>query len=570
MPLNKTPKPGFALVLHTHIPWVLGKGNWPHGAVWLYEAAAETYIPLLDTLSRLTAEGVRAGVTIGVTPILAEQLTHSNFAPGFREYLRMKIAAARDDQRAFQKEGEVHFCDLAKWWDDFYCELERSFCDNYQQNLINGFRRLQDQGAIEIITSCATHGYLPLLGEDAAIGAQVKTGVEVYRRYFGRDPIGFWLPECAYRPSYAWVSPTDPSQPPVVREGVERFLSQAGIRYFIIDTALLKGGKPQGVYLARFEGLRKLWEQFEAGSIQRPERSDLSPYQVYAIGSEADQPVAVLTRDPQTGLQVWSGRHGYPGDGNYLEFHKKRFPGGHRYWRITRSDADIGDKEAYFPEAVDARLEENATHFVQLLEDILISPTDTPSAPVLGAPYDTELFGHWWFEGVRWLEKVWRKLADNPKVRPVTGSEALERAGEIPRISLPEGSWGEGGFHQIWFNPDTEWCWHLIHRAEKMMVERSRLGAEDQRGLVRELLAALGRELLLLEASDWPFVISTGSAPDYAEQRLREHYDVFMQIADIFDRAAAGQSLTPEDWESFRRIQDNADIFPSVGGELWK
>lgn len=558
--------PGFTLVLHSHIPWVLGHGNWPHGAVWLFEAAAETYVPLLDALCRLRDERIHPGATIGITPILAEQLTHNDFAGGFREYLRMKISAAVEDQRTFFKEGESHLADLARYWEGFYTQVERSFFDSYHADLVAAFRDLQEQGFIELITSCATHGYLPLISRDEAVIAQVKAGVDTYRRHFGRDPAGIWLPECGYRPGYSWKSPLEPDSEPFDRIGVERVLEAEGIRYFIIDSAMLKGGKPKGVYLERFEGLKRLWDQFEHEFSAIPERGQLSEYKVYTLDGESRHPVAVLTRDSQTGLQVWSGKHGYPGDSNYLEFHKRRFPGGHRYWKVTGANTDLADKQPYDPDAIEGRIEENADHFVNLLTRTLM---DKGSGSVLCAPFDTELFGHWWFEGIHWLEKVWRKMA-HCNIKPLTGRQAVQRIDSVTRIELPEGSWGEGGFHQIWLNSETRWCWKLIYEAEEIMVNRVNQLIGNSDSQVQALLESMGCELMLLEASDWSFVISTGSAPDYAELRIREHYDTFMKLEGFLTDLLENGMLTVDDQADFDNIRNRTDIFPALKSRLWK
>ncbi len=557
---------GFILVLHSHIPWVTGHGNWPHGTVWLYEAAAETYVPLLDALYRLQEDGIQPKATIGITPILAEQLTCPGFAGGFRDYLQMKISAAKEDQLTFFKEGETQFADLARYWEGFYSQIESSFFDCYKADLVAVFRDQQDRGSIEIITSCATHGYLPLISRDEAASAQVKIGVETYRRHFGHDPRGIWLPECAYRPGYAWKSPLDADADPRDRIGVEQLLEAEGLQYFIIDRAMLKGGKPTGVYLARFEGLKRLWDQFEREYSIAPERNQLSEYQVYAVGEQSTRPVAVMTRDSNTGLQVWSGKHGYPGDGNYLEFHKRRFPGGHRYWKVTGADADLGDKQIYDPGAIEFRIEENADHFVNLVINTL---KGEPVGSVLCSPFDTELFGHWWFEGVRWLEKVWRKMA-KCSVKPLTGSEAVEQADSITRVKLPEGSWGEGGFHQVWLNSETRWCWELVYKAEKIMVERATQLEDNTDPQLQILMDLMGRELLLLEASDWPFVISTGSAPDYAELRIKEHYHTFIRLNELLSGYQNGRILSEEEMKDFESIRDRADIFPGLKSQYWK
>jgi 1,4-alpha-glucan branching enzyme len=213
---------------------------------------------------------------------------------------------------------------------------------------------------------------------------------------------------------------------------------------------------------------------------------------------------------------------GYPGDGWYLEFHKKHFPGGMRYWRITSSDADLGLKEPYDPARTRERMEEQAGHFVSVLADSL----QGKEAGTVVALYDTELFGHWWFEGPEWLYHVIKKLSAGP-IKPMTGTGSLEALPPTMIISLPEGSWGKGGFHWIWLNEDTSWIWKKIYRIEEAAAALApRLDRLDRR-----LLKQFFREKFLLESSDWPFLISTWSARDYAEHRAAEHYERALTLA---------------------------------------
>src|SRR5262245_7347961 len=164
---------------------------------WLSECAAETYVPLLDVFNRLVSEGISPKVTLGLTPILTEQLADTDFKAEFNDYLEQKIQAAIANQQQFRDEGQMHQLGLAYFWQDFYTRVRRAFNVTYQQDIVWAFRKLQDEGHIEIITSAATHGYLPLLGTDASVQAQVKQGVQTYERHYGRPPRGFWLPECA-------------------------------------------------------------------------------------------------------------------------------------------------------------------------------------------------------------------------------------------------------------------------------------------------------------------------------------------------------------------------------------
>ncbi len=567
-----------ALVLHSHLPYVIAHGRWPHGMDWLNEAAAETYVPLLQILDRLLAEGRQPRLTVGLTPVLTEMLADDTFKSEFEAYLDQKLDAAQADQAEFVRLGEPAMARLAERWDAWYRGIRRDFTETYGRDVVGAFRRLQDRGAIEIITCGATHGYFPLLSEDASVQAQVKQAVASYRRHFGRPPIGMWLPECAYRPRYRWKSPLDDDrQEARLRKGVEEFLSENGIEYFIVDSHLLKGGRAIGVYLDRFEALQRLWGQYtkERGEETRPE-VPRSPADLFFVASKPDmRPVAIFTRDPGTALQVWSGEHGYPGDGNYLDFHKKRFPGGLRYWRVTDSKADLADKRPYDPEAAFARIAPQADHFRDVVKATLREHrAATGRAGVVTAPYDAELFGHWWFEGPSWLEAVLRRVEDDPELELTTTGSYLERHRPTEVIALPEGSWGEGGHHWIWLNTDTAWTWKHVYEAERelpaLLKEADRVGLGDDPTLARVLRQA-ARELLLLQSSDWQFLISTFSARDYAELRVARHAEDFRRLAATARRLMKDPTgLRPEEEAFLGAVEARDRLFPDVDFTWWR
>lgn len=537
----------FSLVLHSHIPYVLAHGSWPHGMDWLYEAAAETYMPLLDVFERLAGEGIAARTNVSFTPVLMEQLKDPGFARGFDEYLRMKIEIAVRDREYFERTGNAALRPLTDFWETWYRKLLDDFHGRCHGDIIDAFRSLQDRGYIEVLTSAATHGYFPLLARDESVRQQVRQGRYTYRKYFGREARGFWIPECAYRPGYNWKPPFGDT-PPYPRLGVDEILGQEDIGYFFVDAHLLKGGEAKGVYLDRFPGLKLLWEKFQ-GSYKPTDELPRDPYSSYLAHPSN---VPFFARDDVSGSQVWSRNMGYPGDGAYLEFHKKHFPGGMRYWRITSSDADLGLKEPYDPARTLDRMEEHAGHFVSVLEETLKGKT---SGSVV-ALYDTELFGHWWFEGPEWIYRVIKKLAAGP-VKPMTAGGCLDRLPPETIISLPEGSWGQGGFHWIWLNDDTAWIWKKIYRIEEEAAALTpRLARLD-----RQILKQFFREKFLLESSDWPFLISTWSARDYAENRAAEHYERALTLAGWL---AEGRVLSAGE-ESLLRVFETEDrLFEEV------
>jgi 1,4-alpha-glucan branching enzyme len=534
---------------------------------WLNEASAETYVPLLNVLNELVEEGYSPKMTVGISPVLCEQLSDQSFKEEFSSYLQTKIIAAEKDIQEFSKHERKLLPRLAEMWRDYYGKIRSDFQDRYGRDIISQFRGLQDAGHIEIITCAATHGYLPLLSQDTSVQAQVKQAVRNYTKFFGKAPRGIWLPEAAYRPRYKWSPPLETSlgKKSYLRKGVEEFLSENGIEYFIIDSALLKGGKAIGVYIDRFDALRTLWGQYEKEYSPREEEIDKTPREIYLVGTEGKKSVAVFTRDPDTGLQVWSGEWGYPGDGNYLDFHKKHFPGGHRYWKITSAKSDLADKWEYFPEDAQKRIPENASHFKGLIKSLLTQyHEETERKGIVCAPYDAELFGHWWFEGTEFLKLVLKYVADDPEIELTTCSSFLDEAKPSQVVSIPEGSWGEGGYHYIWLNEWTQWTWKHIYEDEIRMQDLVReFGETDDERLI-SILKQLARELLLLQASDWQFLISTWSARDYAELRVSEHHQNFVRLAEMAEKYGRGEWVDEGEWTFLGDLEARDSLFKDV------
>ena len=538
----------FTFVLHSHLPYARKAGRWPHGEEWLHEAAAETYIPLLDALNDLQAEGVAARLTITLTPILLEQLADDDVRRNFLEYVEQKITAASADVPRFESAGDPHMAFLAGFYRDFYTGVKKSYVDRYRGDLVAAFRRLQDDGVLEIATCAATHGYLPLLDRDESIHLQLRTAVEAYKRHFGRAPRSIWLPECAYRPAY---TAEDGRQ----RPGLEHFLAAHGLGLFFAETHMIEGGRPVGVAAGEAIGpygaiTRRYLVPFSEAQPHQP-TTTFQPYFVTAPG------VAVLGRNNRTGLQVWSAEWGYPGDFDYREFHKKDGVSGMQYWRVSGARVDLGEKDAYHPDWAAWKVGEHSRHFAYLVSDLLQAyHGETQQHGIIAANYDTELFGHWWFEGVEWIKCVLRELAASETVELTTASAFLEQHPPTIAVNLPEGSWGAGGNHFVWDNADTHWMWPIIHECEARMlkaVEKHRAA----NGGERTLLNQVGRELLLLQSSDWPFLVTTGQAKEYAIQRFLQHVDRFNALLDSLDRGSADLDLAGELWEKDK-------VFPEI------
>ena len=605
----------FTFVLHSHMPYARLAGRWPHGEEWIHEATTETYLPLLNALYDLAEEGVHYKITIGITPILAEQLADPDILDHLDAFLDEKIEAAKRDIPRFRGEfdrptrpvnvtaelaartgleaaarereeqaisesdveavqteieegvppgeADLHMAYLAEWYLRWYENVKRAFDLRFGRDIIGAFRRLQDQGYVEIITCAATHGYLPLLGTDSAIYAQIRTGIASYERCFGRKPTGIWLPECAYRPAYFTEDGT-------LRPGLERFLAEQGIKVFFSETHTITGGQPVGVAagdaIGPYGEIKRRYVIPTSRVLPTSGATTFKPYYVSdtTAGPRAEQHsgVAAIGRNNRTGQQVWSAEWGYPGDQDYREFHRKDHISGLQYWRVTAPKTDLGSKDAYHPDWAAFKVQQHADHFAWLVEQELRAYAGGGGGfGLIASNYDTELFGHWWFEGIDWIKGVLHRLAHNPNVELTTASEFITRHPPTEVLHLPESSWGMGGNHFTWDNADTHWMWKPIHEAERRMEKLlADNPAPDE--YTRGVLNQAARELLLLESSDWPFLVTTGQARQYAVQRFSQHTERFNRLAESIERGQPDGHLAAQYWELDR-------VFPDIDYRWW-
>jgi 1,4-alpha-glucan branching enzyme len=534
----------FVLALHSHLPYVLNHGRWPHGSDWISEAAIDTYLPLLAALQRLEAEEVATPLTIGITPILANQLESPVFVTELEAYFAQRLVTCDEAETSLASTGDGHLLPLARYWKSHLLGLRNLF-RSVDGNLARAFQRLEQSGRIELISCGATHGFLPLLARDESIRLQLGLGRQEHRRIFGRDPEGLWLPECAYRPRGAWA-PLPEAPRTGIRRGIEEHVADAGFKYFFVDSHLAQAGHAFRLYGA------------EGGPADDNELKH-SPYRAYRVaGPRGATAVSAFVRDPVSSKQVWSRQEGYPGDEWYLEFHKIRWPGGLKYWRVSAPGSDLGQKEPYQPDRALERAGSHARHFVSLLERIA-GGRRRPADDVIAVPFDTELFGHWWHEGVDFLAQVYRTLHGNPLVTARTARDHLAHGSSGRGIHLATGSWGANGDFSMWLNPGTAWTWPRLWAIEASFWDHA--GDALRSPAHHAVLAQAAREMLLAMGSDWQFIISTGAVTDYAVKRFTEH------CADaefLISALAPGAAHLPGAQERAEELWRRDHVFPDV------
>ncbi len=562
---------GFTFVLHGHLPYVLRHGVWPHGEDWLYEAAAETYLPLLDIIGHCALHGASPKLTIGLTPVLLEQLAHEHFKRGFEHYLEDRIERAREDRKDFERWNNGHLMYLADRWVEVFTQLGQQFA-SINRDIPKAYAQHARDGHIQLLTSAATHGYFPLLYEDSSIRAQLRAGLSSSHRILGFKPTGMWLPECAYRPAGPW-------QPPIgwaakdARIGVEHLIADETINHFFVESHLVERSRSEWV-LNDGQWQRVGWDE----ALKYPNRgwrSVQEPHLVNSDGTGAGR-AAVFGRDAHICEQVWSGAIGYPADGSYLEFHKKHGPKrGLRYWKITGPKVDLGYKHMYFPDDVPGKIYAHAQHFCNQVRSRLWDYHHrTGRFGVVCANFDAELFGHWWFEGPQFIRDVILELNKDENIDLLTAEQFLHHHPPDKTVSLPEGSWGEEGDHRVWTNDKINWMWDIEYRCEATFGRATCDLPWQTTPQVQDLLKKAGRELLLLQASDWQFIITRGQAIDYGIKRFMLHVSRFETLVDLAEKVAADSAylgkLTEVELLEIKDAEMHDIIFPDIDLNWWR
>jgi 1,4-alpha-glucan branching enzyme len=508
------------IMLHSHIPYVKRQGRWPFGEVWLFEAMAETYIPFLRSWFRFREEGLQTPVTLSFSPVLLEQLGSKYIRAEFISYLKEREASASQDERYYLSDGRRDLAQLARYYRDFYRDIRRDFLTEFDQDIPGAVKLLQNEGRIEIITTAATHAYLPLL-DRKSLEYQIIVGKQCYEKYFECEARGFWLPECGYF------------------EGIEDILIKHGFEYFYVDSHALEGGKPIGIFSGNGIGEAEI-ECFAS--------TGLSTYRPYRV---KDKDIMVLGRNAMVSHQVWSADYGYPGDKVYREFHRQSQRSGFKYWRVTDRSRSLDKKEVYDPDAAQARVKQQARHFVDILENTGREAQKIGfNSPLVVGCYDTELFGHWWWEGIDWLEQVFRGINDSALLNPVMPAQIGTPRHEA---QIFESSWGMGGKHFVWRNEETAWMWDIIGKASREYEQMKNCRLDNQ--FAQRAIIQAFKELMLIESSDWMFMVTNNLTRDYAMKRFFEHYTKFLRLGECLRSGDLGMEFL--DWLEKIEFEDD-------------
>lgn len=409
-----------------------------------------------------------APLTLSLTPVLCDQLQAPGVADRFTRFVEeVRRHTHREDARGLREGGYEH---LAR-------ELDRSLAD-YE----SAAQRLADRGGDMLAalaphaqwTSSATHAVLPLLATEAGLRVQAQVGIDSHRARFGESwRGGFWLPECAHAP---WIEPA---------------LLDAGVRSCCIE----------------------LTSRFGLGA----------PAHLRPLRTRAG--ITLLPIDRQTISLVWS-EHGYPAHGGYRDYHRHTVHH-HNPWS--------NDGGAYDHDAAQRLARAHAADFVAAVQARLADGRERaqallPQGGLVVCALDTELLGHWWYEGPTWLAAVVRECeAQGLPLLPLDDALDLCEPAPLDTDDWDQSSWGDGGDLRTWSGPTVQEIAFAQRAAELRLLRCA--APHAQRTALRELMA--------MQSSDWAFMLSRRQAAVYAQQRFDGH-------SDAFERALAGDGVAGE------------------------
>ncbi|WP_412675596.1 1,4-alpha-glucan branching protein domain-containing protein [Alkalihalophilus marmarensis] len=484
----------FSFVLHAHLPYVRHEEENRLEERWLFEAMTETYIPLLWSIE--SAE-VKDGLTISFTPPLMEMLADPLMQDRYVHYLLKTEELLRKEATYIEDHSSLNpsFKSIISFYKKRYQKIRETFL-KWDKNVLKAYKHFYEKGFITLMTSAATHAFLPYVKTEAALRSQIREGVQAFSRHFGFNPRGFWLPECAYAP------------------GIDRVLMEEGIRYTFVDEHTILSADP------------------------KPEKGSGAP--VYSPHG-----LVLFPRHTELSSKVWSSTLGYPGDPDYREFYRDigyerdwdyiedyvhedgiRVDTGLKYYRVT---GETEHKDAYNREWAEAKINTHAKHYLSSINQFREQHADQAYPPyVMVAPFDAELFGHWWFEGTEWIGQV--LMGANEETTFISPETYLDRHfQDLETNHISYATWGRDGYGDVWLNPKNDYMYKHLHRIEQDLAAIVALHSQPTE-LEKRVIKQMIREWMLAVSSDWAFIVDGDSAVEYAKERFHLHVDRFDRL----------------------------------------
>ncbi|AEX85953.1 glycoside hydrolase [Marinitoga sp. 1135] len=498
-------KGNILFVLHSHLPYVRHPDYEEFMEErWLFEAITETYVPLIQMFKKLEHRGIEFKLTMSFSPTLIEMLSSIDLQEKYVRYLK-KIIKLAENEYIKTKDEEIQKHKMADYYLNRFKEILVIFEREYEKNILEAFKEYAEKGYLELITTAATHAVLPIYQEyPDIVKMQVKYGLETFKKAFGYYPKGFWLPELAYY------------------EGLDAILKEFGIEYTILEREALIHGESYPLY------------------------NVYNPIMTH-------EGLFVFGRDKENNFEIFDPEYGYTSDPRYREFYRDigfdreyeyikdyidksgvRCNTGIKYHKITGKEKELFEKGLYDIDEAYSVVKEHAKDFVEKRKKQLkkLSNEYPEIEPTMVYAFNTDFFGHWWYEGIIFLQKVFENLDAVENLNAKTPMEILNDIEEIQMLSPSKSTWGINGYFEEWINGNNDWIYPAIYEMVEVLKKKiNNKFTEQEKRVLQQMIT----ELMLTQSSDWAFIISSGTTVEYAVNRIKTHVKRFFELNEMLD-----------------------------------
>jgi len=488
-----------------------------------FETVSETFLPLLEVLTRLENDHVPFRLGLAISPIMCYMLNDEHLQKKYLAYVDKQIEFGEKELERTAGDSELN--KLAQKYYDQIVDRRIAYTERYEQKLLKAFDFFRRKGKVEIIASCATHAFLPFLSHNSeSLQAQMEIPVSGYRRHFGSCPQGFWLPELG------WTSALEP------------YLRAYNYTYTIVDSHGLLFGNPlpnkgcffpaktpNGTFiLARdFNAVREM-EKISSDESYRNNGRDVG----YELSPE------IVSR--------------------FLSVEGERRKTGYKYWSRTqnavynpqKASDKVVEYAREFLENTTARLEEAAKHMEE--------------TPISVYAHNADFFGRFWHEGPQFLEALFRMAAGYRELQFKTPSEYIfkQNLSSLQTVSPEFSSSGVNGYAETWLDVSNDWIYRHLYRSMERMTELAER-FPDESGLKERALNQAAREVLLAQDSDWPSFLHRQDSTEYARSQAENALRSFTTIYE-----ALGSNYISTEW--LTTLERKHSIFPNINYRVFR
>jgi 1,4-alpha-glucan branching enzyme len=524
--------PFLSLVFNAHLPFV----RQPDSDIiqeerYLFERLSDTYIPFLKMLDHLDADRIPFKIAVSFSPTLCHMLRDKLLMQKYLAYVDTQIEFGLRELDRTSGDPELHA--LARHYYDTSVDHKFLFAERYQSDILGVFELFRQKGKIEFLTTAATYAFLPFYtGYAENLQAQIEVALASHRSYFDKNPLGFWLPELG------WSS------------DIDHHLRSYNIHYTIVNAHGLVLGNPLPKY----------------GSF-------------YPIKTPAG--VEVFSNDFYSAKDVWNKNDGFAWNPLYRDSQKDvgyeipaenlfpfiqagqaRIPTGYKYWAKAKNEHR---SHIYDPKTAQKQAAKDAASFLNNRVERLHQASSLMDVPPISVwTNNIDDFGYRWYEGIRFLDALFREAAKRTDIQFILPGDYLSNCPvDSYQTMLPEfSSWGTNGYAETWLDSSNDWVYRHISRSINRMIELAER-FPDEKGLNERALNQAAREILLIQASDWPKMISMNDNADFAKQQIESSLRNFTAIFE-----ALGSSYASPEWLTV--LEETNNIFPSINYRVFR